>query len=87
MAEAGHNSGVAGDELRQLVERIERVEDEISTARLDLSEIYKEAKGRGYDTKALRRIVRTRKKDQAKLAEENAILETYGAALGMDVFA
>lgn len=87
MAEAGHNSGVAADELRQFVERIERMEDEISAARLDLSEIYKEAKGRGYDVKALRRIIKTRKKDQAKLAEENAVLEIYGSALGMDVFA
>lgn len=87
MADAGHNSGVAGDEIRQFVERIERMEDEISTARMDLSEIYKEAKGRGYDTKALRRIIRTRKKDPEKLAEEMAIVELYGATLGMDVFA
>lgn len=87
MSTQGHNTGVAAEELRQFVGRIERMEGEISAARLDLSEIYKEAKGRGYDVKALRRIIKTRKKDQAKLAEENAVLEIYGSALGMDVFA
>lgn len=87
MTKAGHNSGVAADELRQFVERIERMQDEINTARLDLKEVYTEAKGRGYDVKALRRIVRTRAKDQEKLAEEAAILELYGAALGLGIFA
>lgn len=86
MTDIGHNSGVAAEELRQFIERIERIEDEISTGRLDLSEIYKEAKGRGYDTKALRRIVKTRKKDPVKLAEEFAVVQVYGAALGMDIF-
>ena len=87
MTKAGHNSGVAADELRQFVERIERMQDEIVTARLDLKEVYTEAEGRGYDVKALRRIVRTRAMDQEKLAEEAAILELYGAALGLDIFA
>lgn len=86
-AEAGHNSGVAAAELRQFVERIERIEDEISLLLTDRKLVYIEAKDRGYDTKTLRRIVKTRKADAEKLAEQQALLETYGAALGIDVFA
>lgn len=84
MSEQGHNS--TNPELRAFVERIERVQDEIDAARGDQKEVYMEAKGRGYDVKALRRIVALRKKDREKLAEEKAVLETYGAALDMDVF-
>lgn len=86
MSIAGHSSGVAADELRSFVDRIETMQDQIDLGRVDLKEVYLEAKGRGYDVKTLRRIVSLRKKDQAVLAEQHAILQLYGAALGMDVF-
>jgi uncharacterized protein (UPF0335 family) len=84
MSEVGHNTGAAL--IKAFVERIERMEDEIAAARIDLREIYKEAKGQGFDTKALRKIVALRKQDQQKLAEERAILEIYADALGMEIF-
>ncbi len=85
--EVGHNSyAVTADELRQFVERIERQEDEVALARADLKDIFKEAKARGYDTKVLRKLVSLRKRKPDEIAEERAILEMYGAALGMDIF-
>ena len=74
-------------QLRAFVERLERMDDEIAVLKLDRAEILKEAKGAGYDTKAIRRIVALRKVDPEELAEQKAILELYGAALNMDVFA
>lgn len=83
----GHNSGnVTADELRQFVERIERQEDEVSLAKADLKEIFAEAKGRGYDTKVLRKLVAMRKRKPEDMAEERAVMEVYAAALGMDIF-
>lgn len=82
-AEAGHNSGVAAEELKQFVERLERVEAEISDLNGDKSEIYKEAKFRGFDVKVLREIIRIRRKDHAERMEHEAILELYLGALGM----
>ena len=86
MSTVGHNRGVTADELKSFVSRIENVQDRIDLERADLKEVYLEAKGRGYDVKALRRIVSIRKKNPADLAEQHAILEIYGTALGMDVF-
>lgn len=83
MTDTGHNSG-ASDEIRAFVERIERMQDEISLHREDMKEIFSEAKGRGYDTKTLRRLVALRKKNPDQLAEEMAMLQMYGSALGMD---
>lgn len=74
---------VAAAELRQLIERIERLEEEKAALADDVKEVMAEAKGRGYDTKALRAIIRMRKKDQAELQEEEAIIDLYKAALGM----
>jgi len=92
-AVAGDNSGpeqvatkFAKDQLKAIIERIERLEDEKSTIGEDIKDVYAEAKGNGYDVKALRAIVRIRAADQNKLAEEQAILETYCHALGMGVF-
>lgn len=92
-AVAGDNSGVneattkfAKDQLKAIVERIERLEDEKSTIGEDIKDVYSEAKGNGYDVKALRKIVAMRRCDQNKLAEEQTILETYCEALGMGVF-
>lgn len=77
----GHNS-VAGDQLRSVIERIEKLEDDKKSIADDIKDIYAEAKGNGFDVKALRAIVRRRKADQQKLAEQEAIIETYMAALG-----
>lgn len=74
---------VGAAELRQFIERIERLEEERQTISDDIADIYGEAKGRGYDPKAMKAIVRLRKKDANERLEEEAILDTYMAALGM----
>ncbi len=76
-------AGAAADELRQLIERIERLEEEKQTIADDIKEVFAESKGRGYDTKIMRTIVRLRKKDSNERKEEEAILELYKNALGM----
>lgn len=82
----GHNTyRVAADELRQIIERIERIEADEAELRADKKEFYTEAKGRGYDVKTLRRIIRDRKRDNDAIAEEEAVLEMYREALGMVV--
>lgn len=73
----------AQGQLRSLVERIERLEEEKKTIAGDIKEVYAEAKGNGFDTKILRKVVALRKKDQAELQEEEAMLDVYLAALGM----
>ncbi|WP_327211044.1 DUF2312 domain-containing protein [Rhizobium leguminosarum] len=75
--------GVARDQLRAFVERIERLEEEAATIRGDVKDVYGEAKGMGFDVKALRTIIRLRKKDEQERLEEEAILDTYLHALGM----
>jgi uncharacterized protein (UPF0335 family) len=74
---------VAAAELRQFIERVERLEEEKVTLQDDIKEIFGEAKGRGYDTKIMRLIVRMRKKDANDRKEEEAILELYMNSLGM----
>ncbi len=74
---------VAADELRQFIERIERLEEEKAGLLGDVKEVYAEAKGRGFDTKTMRRIIAIRKKDHSERQEEEAILELYLQALGM----
>lgn len=74
---------VAGDELRLLIERIERIGEEKKASADDEKDVYAEAKARGYDTKTIRRIIAIRKKKREEFQEEEAILETYMAALGM----
>jgi uncharacterized protein (UPF0335 family) len=74
---------VAAAELRHFIERIERLEEEKTTLQDDIKEVMAEAKGRGYDTKIIRTIVRLRKKDANERKEEEAILELYMNALGM----
>ncbi len=74
---------VAAGQLRALIERIERLEEEKKTLADDIKDIYAEAKGNGFDTKAIRTIIRLRKKDQAEREEEETILDLYMAALGM----
>jgi uncharacterized protein (UPF0335 family) len=74
----------AARELRAFVERMERLAEEKSVVSDDEKAVMAEAKARGYDAKAIRTILRIRKKDPQKLAEELSILDTYMAALGMD---
>ena len=74
---------VQGDQLKSIVERIERLEEEKKTIADDIKEVYAEAKGTGFDTKAIRTLVRLRKQDQAEREEAESILDLYKAALGM----
>ncbi|MGR3571221.1 DUF2312 domain-containing protein [Brevirhabdus sp.] len=74
---------VTADELRQFVERIERLDAEKKDLAEQQKEVMAEAKGRGYDTKVLRKIISLRKRDKDDIAEEEAVLEMYMQALGM----
>ncbi|MDO6590311.1 hypothetical protein DS901_11595 [Loktanella sp. D2R18] len=76
-------SNVAGDELRQFIERYERLEAEKKDIAEAQKEVMAEAKGRGYDTKVLRKIVAIRKRDANDIAEEEAVMDMYMAAMGM----
>ena len=73
----------AKDQLKAFVERIERLEEEKKAISDDIRDVFAEAKGNGYDVKALRTIVRLRKQDKDERMEQEAILETYMHALGM----
>lgn len=78
----GHNS-VAGEQLRALIERIERLEEEKKDLANDIKEVYGEAKGNGFDTKVLRKLVSLRKQDMSERLEQEAVLDLYMHALGM----
>lgn len=75
-------AGVAADQLKSFVERIERLEEEKQTIADDIKDVYAEAKGFGYDVKILREVIRIRKQDKAEREEMEAILELYLLALG-----
>lgn len=74
---------IAADQLRSIVERIERVDEEIAGLKGDRKDILVEARSTGFDTKIINKIVALRKKDYAERQEEEAILDLYKAALGM----
>ncbi|TCD11421.1 DUF2312 domain-containing protein [Oricola cellulosilytica] len=76
-------NGVARDQLRAFIERIERLEEEKKTIADDIKDVYAEAKGTGYDTKVLRKVISIRKQDQAERMEQEAVLDLYLHALGM----
>ena len=76
-------SGFAKAQLRSLIERIERLEEERTALTADIREVYSEAKGNGFDTKIVRQVVRLRKLDRADRQEQEAILDLYMSALGM----
>ncbi|SFN59753.1 Uncharacterized conserved protein, UPF0335 family [Cohaesibacter marisflavi] len=78
-----NNGGVAADQLRAFIERIERLEEEKKAISDDIKDIYAEAKGNGYDTKAMRQVVRLRKQDANERQEMEALLDLYLHALGM----
>lgn len=76
-------AGIAAESLAQYVARIERLQAEIDERNADKSEVYKQAKGAGFDVKILRKLIAERAKDPSKLSEEEQLLEMYRAALGM----
>jgi uncharacterized protein (UPF0335 family) len=77
--------GVAADQLRSIIERVERLEEEKKALQEDIKGVFSEAKGNGFDVKTIRKILSIRKKDAADLSEEEEILSLYMAALGMAV--
>jgi uncharacterized protein (UPF0335 family) len=77
------DTGVAAEDLKQFIERIERLEEEKKAISDDIRDVFAEAKGRGFDIKAIRAIVRLRAKEPQEREEEEAILELYKSALGM----
>lgn len=78
----GHNS-VAADELRQFIERAEQLASERKDVAEQEKELFAEAKGRGYDTKVMKKVIALRKRKADDVAEEEAILDIYKSALGM----
>jgi len=77
-------TGAAAQELRQFIERIERLEEEKKAIAEDIKDVFSEMKGRGFDTKVVRQVIRIRKQDHADRQEAEAILELYLRALGIE---
>jgi uncharacterized protein (UPF0335 family) len=77
------SGGIAAGQLKSIVERIERLEEEKKALADDIRDIYAEAKANGFDAKTLRAVVRMRKQDRAEREEEAALLDLYLHALGM----
>jgi uncharacterized protein (UPF0335 family) len=80
MSQIGNN---ASAQLQSIIERIERLAEQKAELQSDISDIYAEAKGNGYDVKALRKIVQMRKQDADERTEQQAVIESYMHALGM----
>jgi uncharacterized protein (UPF0335 family) len=80
-----HNYRVTSAELRQFVERIERLQSDVKDIQDDIKEVKAEAKGRGYDTKVIMALIKERKQDPNDRAEFDAVMEMYREALGMEV--
>lgn len=78
------SNNIAADQLRQFIERIERLEEEKKGLQDDIKDVFLESKATGYDPKIMRQIIRLRKMDRHDLQEMEAILATYKAALGME---
>ncbi len=76
-------AGFAKDQLKSIIERIERLEEEKQALADDIKEVYAEAKANGFDTRTLRTVVRLRKQDSNERQEQEALLELYMQALGM----
>jgi uncharacterized protein (UPF0335 family) len=76
--------GNAQAQLRSIIERVERLEQEKAEIAEGIKEVYAEAKGNGFDTKILRKVISIRKQDRAKRMEEEAILDLYMSALGFE---
>jgi uncharacterized protein (UPF0335 family) len=80
---ADNTGTVAAGQLRALIERIERLEEEKQTIADDIREVYAEAKANGFDTKIMRQVIKLRKQDASERQEQEAILDLYLQALGM----
>jgi uncharacterized protein (UPF0335 family) len=80
---AGESGTAASRQLKSLIERIERLEEEKKAIADDIRDVYAEAKGQGFDTKVMRQVIRLRKKEVAERQEEEALLDLYMHALGM----
>jgi Uncharacterized protein conserved in bacteria len=83
MDDKEQTESVAAELLKSTIERIERLEEEKAGITSDIQDVFAEAKGNGFDTKVMRRIISLRKKDRAERQEEEAILDLYMQALGM----
>ncbi len=81
-AEAEVLNSTAQGKLKSLIERIERLEEDKAAVAADLKEVFGEAKGEGFDTKIMRKVVRLRKQDKAKRQEEEALIDLYLSAIG-----
>jgi uncharacterized protein (UPF0335 family) len=81
-ADAEVLSSTAQGKLKSLIERIERLEEDKAAVSADLKEVFAEAKGDGFDTKIMRKVVRLRKTDKAKRQEEEALIDLYLSAIG-----
>lgn len=75
--------GVATDQLRSMIERIEKLEEEKAAIGADIKDVFAEAKGNGFDSKALREVIKLRKLDAGERDEREAVLDTYRRALGL----
>ena len=79
-----NQGGIAGEQPRSLIERIERLEEERKATADDIRDVYAEAKAAGFDAKVMRQVVRLRKLDSADRQEQEALLDLYRHALGME---
>ena len=93
MSEIGHNSGAApaenvggvnGGQLKSFLERIERLEEEKQALMADIREVFAEAKANGYDVKIIRKVLKLRAMDRDDVSEQQALLDVYLRAIGMD---
>ena len=78
------DTGIAAEQLRSYIERIERLTDEKQGIADDIKEIYSEAKGTGFDVKAMRAVIKRRKMDRAERQNQDALIDLYGAAVGLE---
>ncbi|HTJ90658.1 MAG TPA: DUF2312 domain-containing protein [Acidocella sp.] len=76
-------TNIAGERLRSIVERIERLEEERKALASDIKDIYSEAKSAGFDVKVLRQLIRIRKQEPAEIEEQETLLDIYRRAIGM----
>ena len=83
MAETQDVGGVTGARLKLFIERIENLEEEKRALQEDIKEVYAEAKGTGFDTKAMRELIRLRKKSQEERNEQEELVDLYMTAIGM----
>lgn len=84
MSEIGHNSNVTGARLKSFIERIEKLNEEKQSISDDIKDVYSEAKGTGFDTSTIRKIIALRKMDNEKRREQDEMIELYKSAIGME---